>query len=214
MIDLEAIGNAEVAREPFSFFTVDRVLSDEDLKAVRADFPKIDKPGLFPLSALEYGPAFARMIGDIQSPGLAEAVGRKFGVNLHGLPLMMTVRGRAQAKDGRIHTDTKDKVVTCLLYLNETWGDGGGRLRMLRGPDDRENYAAEISPNGSAFAAFRVADNSWHGHKPFVGERRYVMFNWVQSDEALSRQLGRHHFSARIKKLFPYVGRGKRTEGY
>ena len=134
MIDLEAIGNAEVAREPFSFFTVDRVLSDEDLKAVRADFPKIDKPGLFPLSALEYGPAFARLIGDIQSPGLAEAVGRKFGVNLHGLPLMMTVRGRAQAKDGRIHTDTKDKVVTCLLYLNETWGDGGGRCGCCAGP--------------------------------------------------------------------------------
>ena len=203
MIDLAAISKTEVTREPFEFFTVGSVLKDRDLTAIRADFPKINKPGIFPLSALECGPAFAQLIDDIRSAELAQLIGDKLGVSLAGLPLMITVRGQAQRKDGRIHTDTKDKVVTCLLYLNEMWDQSGGRLRLLRTGDNLEDYAAEVPPNGGAFAAFKVGENSWHGHKPYVGERRYVMFNWVRSEAALGRQLGRHSLSAKIKKLLP-----------
>ncbi len=209
MLKLETIARADVHHDPFQFFATGDVLSEGSLSAIRKDFPAIEKPGIFPLSALEYGPAFGALIDDIRSDELAEVVGHKLGVDLTGLPLMITVRGRAQAKDGRIHTDTKDKVVTCLLYLNERWDDGGGRLRMLRGPDDIEDFAAEIPPNGGTFAAFKVSERSFHGHKPFVGDRRYVMFNWVQSDAALARQLGRHKFSARLKKLVPFFYRGK-----
>jgi hypothetical protein len=209
MIDLNAITAADVAKEPFQFFAAGKVLQDSDLKAIAEDFPKIEKPGIFPLTSLEYGPAFGKLVDEIRSPELAKAVGAKFGVDLAGLPLMITVRGQAQAKDGRIHTDTKDKVVTCLLYLNDTWDNGGGRLRMLRGPDDLEDYAAEIPPNGGTFASFKVGPRSYHGHKPFVGKRRYVMFNWVQSDAALNRQLGRHKVSALVKKLVPFFYKGK-----
>jgi SM-20-related protein len=208
VIDIQAIETASVASEPFQFFASGNVLGAHDLAAIANDFPKIDKPGVFPLSALTYGPAFARLIDDIRSPELARAVGRKFGVDLEGLPLMITVRGQAQAKDGRIHTDTKDKVVTCLLYLNDTWENGGGRLRLLRNGDNLDDFAVEIPPNGGSFAAFKVSDKSWHGHKPFVGQRRYVMFNWVKSDAALSRQITRHKFSATIKKLVPSFYKG------
>jgi SM-20-related protein len=205
VIDLDAISRAKLTHEPFEFFTSAGVLNDENLAAIRRDFPRIDKPGLFPLSSLECGSAFAKLIDEIQSPELAELIGQKFGVSLVSLPLMITVRGWAQAKDGRIHTDTKDKIVTCLLYLNDTWDDTGGRLRLLRKPDDIEDWAAEIPPNGGAFGAFKVTPNSWHGHKPYVGERRYVMFNWVRSEAALSRQIGRHKLSARIKKVVPFL---------
>lgn len=209
MINLEVIDKAPVTRDPFQFFATGPVLSDDDLRAVQKDFPDIDKPGIFPLTALDYGPAFAKLIEDVRSGELAKIMGKKFGVDLSGLPMMITVRGQAQSKDGRIHTDTKDKVVTCLLYLNDKWDEGGGRLRMLRDGKNLENYAVEIPPNGGTFAAFKVADNSWHGHKPFVGQRRYVMFNWIRSDAALSRQLGRHKISAVIKKLIPSFYKGK-----
>jgi len=208
VINLDVIAKAGVAKEPFQFFAANGVLGDQDLAAIARDFPRIEKPGIFPLSELEYGPAFAKLIDDVKSPALAKAVGEKFGVDLTGLPMMITVRGQAQAKDGRIHTDTADKVVTCLLYLNDKWDDGGGRLRLLRSGDNLEDYVAEVPPNGGAFAAFKVASNSWHGHKPFVGQRRYVMFNWVKSEAALTRQLGRHRFSARVKKLIPFFYKG------
>ena len=209
MIDIQAIDKASMTAEPFRFFAAEKVLEGHDLDAISNDFPKIDKPGVYPLESLAFGPAFAKLIDDIRSPALAAAVGKKLGVDLTGLPLMITVRGQAQAKDGRIHTDTKDKVVTCLLYLNDNWENGGGRLRLLRGPDDIEDYLAEIPPHGGSFAAFKVAPNSWHGHHPFVGQRRYVMFNWVQSDAALNRQLGRHKLSAKIKALVPFFYKGK-----
>ena len=207
-MDLKAIEAAAVSREPFEFFSVGNVFSSGELEAVQADFPGITKPGVFPLSALEYGPSFAKLIDEIKAPELAKILSEKFNVDLTGLPLMITVRGQAQAKDGRIHTDTADKVVTCLLYLNNKWDEGGGRLRLLRNGTDIEDYAAEIPPQGGTFAAFRVAKNSWHGHKPFVGQRRYIMFNWVRSDAALSRQLTRHKFSAKLKKLIPFYYAG------
>jgi SM-20-related protein len=121
---------------------------------------RIDKPGVFPLTSLRYGAAFAKLIEEISSSQLATIVGEKFGVNLVDLPLMVTVRGQAQTKDGRIHTDTKDKIVTCLLYLIDKWDQTGGRLRLLRNPHDMEDYVAEIPPNGGVLAAFKVAKNS------------------------------------------------------
>jgi SM-20-related protein len=208
MLNIEAISGAKAAHEPFAFFQA-QVLAEDDLNQIRADFPAIEKPGVFPLEALQYGPGFASLLEDIQSPALAKAVGEKLGLDLVGLPVMITVRGQAQSKDGRIHTDTKDKVATCLLYLNGVWDEGGGRLRLLRNGHDLEDYIAEIPPNGGAFVAFRVSHNSWHGHKPFVGERRYLMVNWLRSEGAHARQLGRHKLSAKVKRLIPFFYKGK-----
>jgi len=208
MLDILAIRQAKAAHQPFSFFQA-QVLAEENLNQIQADFPAIAKPGVFPVDALQYGPGFASLLSDMQSPELAEAVGQKLGVDLKGLPLMITVRGHAQSKDGRIHTDTKDKVATCLLYLNSAWDDGGGRLRLLRNGRDLEDYITEIPPNGGAFVAFKVSHNSWHGHKPFVGERRSIMVNWLRSEGAHARQLGRHKLSARVKRLIPFFYRGQ-----
>lgn len=205
MIDFSAIARAELVREPFQFFTAPEVLKAADLAAIAADFPDIRKPGVFPLSALDYGPAFARLVDDIRSPEMQDVMGRMYGVDLSDKPLMITVRGQAQEKDGRIHTDTKAKFVTCLLYLNETWDQGDGRLRLLRRPDDLNDYVAEIPPDGGVLASFLRADNSWHGHEPVKGQRRYVMFNWMTSSAALERELGRHRFSATVKKLNPFA---------
>jgi hypothetical protein len=208
MLNIGAIAAAEAAREPFSYFKA-QVLNESDLNSIRADFPAIVKPGIFPVAKLGFGPAFSALIEEMRSPAFAEAVGSKLGIELKDLPTMVTVRGQAQAKDGRIHTDTKDKVATCLLYLNGAWDEGGGRLRLLRNGDDLEDYIAEIPPHGGTFVAFRVSPNSWHGHKPFVGERRYVMLNWLRSEGARARQEGRHRFSARVKQLVPFFYSGK-----
>ena len=205
MINFTAIAGAEVAREPFQFFAAPDVLNEADLAAVRADFPDIRKPGIFPLSVLAYGPAFAQLVEDIQSQEMADVMARKYGSDLSDKPLMITVRGQARKRDGRIHTDTETKIVTCLLYLNDTWDDGDGRLRMLRDPTDLDDFAAEIPPHGGTLASFLRSENSWHGHESFKGERRYVMFNWMASAAALKRELGRHRFSARVKQFNPFT---------
>lgn len=205
MIDYDAIARADVAREPFPFFAAPEVLSAADLRAIAGDFPDIRAPGIFPLSTLTYGPAFARLAADIQSQDMEDAMAAKYGVDLADKPLMVTVRGQARKKDGRIHNDTQTKFVTCLLYLNETWEAGDAGLRMLRGPDDLTDFAAEVTPNGGTLASFKRTENSWHGHEPYTGQRRYVMFNWMTSHAALERELGRHRFSAKVKRLNPFA---------
>ena len=58
---------------------------------------------------------------------------------------LLVRRGRGdgtRAKDGQIHTDSKDKIITVLLYLNENWQQPGGRLRILRSGQNVDDFAA------------------------------------------------------------------------
>ena len=206
MLDYGAIEGAPVADEPFPYFLVERALPLDALDAVRGDFPPIASHGVYPLEELDYGPRFEELITDIQSDRLRDLIGRKLGVPLTDLPQMITVRGRCARKDGRIHTDSLDKVVTCLLYLNAAdWAEPTGRLRLLRSGTSLDDMIAEVPPNGGTLVVFKRTDNSWHGHHPYEGERRYVMFNWVTSDQTLARNLGRHKLSARLKRLIPFA---------
>ena len=209
LIDLASIASCPVTHQPFDFFAVENVLAPGALQSIRDDFPSIDKPGLYPIASVTGGPSFTALVETIKGSEFAKLIGNKFGVDLNGLPMMITVRGMAQQKDGRIHCDSKDKIITCLLYLNEQWDAAGGRLRMLRNENDIEDYAAEIPAHGGSFAAFRVTPQSWHGHKPYVGERRYLMFNWIRSDDALRHHEIRHSLSARFKKLIPMFYKGR-----
>lgn len=207
MLNIDAIARTPVQREPFPFFMTPGVLDAQQLSDIKGDFPPITQPGIFPLPELTYGPQFARLIEGIRSRELERVLEDKFNVELADKPLMITVRGFCQKKDGRIHTDSTDKIVTCLLYLNDTWSEDGGRLRLLRSGNDIESTICEIPPNGGTFVAFRRTDNSWHGHHPFEGPRRYVMFNWVRSEATLMKNNLRHTLSARLKRLNPFAAR-------
>ena len=204
MLDLDAIRRSAVAREPFSYLATSGVLDHATLNRIQGDFPAISQPGIFPLAELTAGPAFNELIDEIGGPDLESLLEEKLDVDLSDLPLMITVRGHCHRRDGKIHTDSTDKVVTCLLYLNQPWATGGGRLRLLRNGTDIEDYITEIPPDGGTLVAFKRSDNSWHGHLPFEGQRRYVMFNWVRSSAALSRNVLRHRVSASLKRLNPF----------
>lgn len=205
VIEFERIAGAEVQHQPFSFFMARDVLPSAALGEVRRDFPAITGSGVYPLKELAYGDAFARLVDDIKSRRLEEILEEKFDVELADKPLMITVRGHCARRDGRIHTDSTDKIVTCLLYLNDSWGEDGGRLRLLRNGHDIDAVIAEVPPDGGTFVAFKRSDNSWHGHLPFEGPRRYVMFNWVRSEAVLMKNIGRHMLSARLKRLNPFA---------
>lgn len=209
LLDLDRLAAVPTVREPFDHLVAEGLLSAAGLAAIGRDFPPIRKPGLFPAHEVRGGPAFARLIAEIEGPRLAAVMSEKFGLDLAGLPLMVTVRGHCAAKDGKVHTDSTSKVVTCLLYLNGAdWPAGGGRLRLLRSGDDLDDPIAEVPPTGGTLVAFRRTDRSWHGHAPFEGPRRYVMFNWIASAAEAAREVARHTLSARVKKALS-LGAGR-----
>ena len=208
-LNLSALAAATVAQDPYPFVILPDFLSKDDLAAVSRDFPKIDIAGLFPPEELRYGPAFAQLLEQLYGDRLRRLIGEKFGIDLIGRPTFLTVRTHARARDGQIHKDSRFKMLTVLLYLNDSWAADGGRLRVLRSPSDIEDYVAEVPPDGGSCFIFRCTDNAWHGHKPFQGARRCVQMNYVLDNEVRLRELRRHSFSAKMKKLGRLVGMGK-----
>jgi hypothetical protein len=200
--DLDAFAATSLAAAPFPHMIVPGFLRRPALAELAADFPKITKPGSFPVSELRYGPRFAALLDGLQGPELRDAFAAKFGMDLTHRPTMVTVRGRAQRKDGRIHADSKTKLITVLLYMNETWEVPGGRLRLLRSEHDLGDYFAEVPPVEGTLLAFKVTPNSWHGHEPIEGERRVIQLNWVTDEGVVRHEQARHRLSARLKRLF------------
>jgi SM-20-related protein len=150
---------------------------------------------------LKYGPAFARLIAAIQGPEFTAAVEKKFGIKLSGRPTMVTARGVSAARDGQIHTDSRTKLVTVLIYMNNKWEAPTGRLRLLRGPDDLEDVIAEVPPEEGTLLIFKNEPNAWHGFHAFAGPRRVIQLNWVTDMGVVKREQARHKVSAFFKRL-------------
>ena len=171
------------------------------LKKVGADFPAVPGPGSHPPSELEIKGHFAALLHELEGATFRNVVEKKFGIELGQRPTMCTVRGYLQKKDGSIHTDSKTKIITVLLYLNECWDNKGGRLRLLRSGTDLEDYVAEVPPTNGTLLIFRRSDHSWHGHEPYEGPRRAIQFNWVTSNDVVKKEQARHRLSTRLKRI-------------
>jgi len=201
VIDKAVLREAPVQSDPFDHVIAPGLVCGEHLAAVHRDFPKMDSPGSVPLLVLKYGPTFGELIESLRSSESEQIFSEKFNLDLKGCPTMVTVRGRCRARDGRIHTDSTEKIVTVLLYLNPTWEDQGGRLRLFRQPDDIEDFQAEVPPDEGTLLAFKCSPNAWHGHKSFEGERRVIQLNWVTDKRYVKREQRRHKVSKFFKRL-------------
>jgi hypothetical protein len=137
----------------------------------------------------------------IQGPDFTRAVEAKFGIDLAGRPTMVTARGQSAARDGQIHTDSRTKMITVLIYMNNAWEAKTGRLRLLRGPHDLEDVIAEVPPDEGTLLIFKNAPNAWHGFHPFEGPRRVIQLNWVTDMGVVKREQARHRVSAFFKRL-------------
>jgi SM-20-related protein len=200
-LDLEAFRRTPLVPDPFPFLVVPGFIRPLSRAILAQDYPEIPSPGSFPVADLDFGPAFARFIAELGGADVRAAFAEKFGIDLANRPTMITVRGQARAADGRIHTDTSTKLITVLIYMNESWEPAGGRLRLLRSPDSLDDAIAEVPPAAGTLLAFRVTPHSWHGHTPISGPRRVVQLNWVESEAVVRRERFRHGLSARVKRL-------------
>ena len=76
-----------------------------------------------------------------------------------------------------------------------------GCLRFLAdGADIEAMLVPEIAPLYGTLVAFARADDSWHGHLPFEGERRVLRVAWLTREDDLLRKQRRGRFSRRWKK--------------
>ena len=205
VLDLDRLLAAPLEQEPFDFVVVENFVRGSALAGVVADFPRVRGGGSYPIETLEYGAAFGELVAALTGPELRRAIEDKFAVDLGARPTMLTVRAMGDGKDGRIHTNSETKIITLLLYMNPVWQFAEGRLRLLRGPDDLDDFVREIVPLAGTMLAFRRSERSFHGHRPYLGPRRALQLNWVRDRAVVRRELGRHRWSARLKALNPFA---------
>lgn len=201
-----ALKAGEVFDDPFRHFTASGVLSPEAAAQIRADFPQTSSVGFLSSEDLAREGAYAKLLDDLESQEMAAILSDKLGINLVDKPRMITVRRWSRSGDGRAHTDSDSKIATFLTYLNETWKpEEGGAIRALRSGTNMEDYAREIAPVQGQVFGFRRAENSWHGHPPFAGERLVVQLTFLQSAEAAGRKRRNAGVQGMFKKLFERV---------
>lgn len=202
VIDLNVIRKAELHRQPYEYILSSQFVRSEAVPEVQKTFPNLRAPGFHPADDMTLTGTFGELIAELKGAELASALSDKFGIDFGKFPRFITIRKVSAAHEGRIHCDSESKVMSLLLYLNEGWSSPDGRLRVLRSQNSFDNYAAEIDPKTGTMFAFMRSDHSWHGHTPFVGERRVVQIAWLRSEDDIARKSKRHHMSGFLKNLF------------
>ena len=202
---VDAFRSTPLVSEPFEHLIVSGFVDPKGLAAINADYPKISTSGSFPVDQVSFGPAFQTLLDELEGDEFREAFEEKFGLDLADRPTVTTVRGHCDARDGKIHTDSKSKIITVLIYMNEAWEQTGGRLRLLRSGHDLNDIILEVPPVSGTLLAFKRSNNSWHGHEPFAGERRVIQFNWLTSQGNRQIAMLRHHTSASFKRMLQMI---------
>jgi hypothetical protein len=203
-INLGAFKHAAIARQPYSHFTGEGILNAEGVDALERDFPPLQNAGYLTLDEVKPTGTFAQFLDELQGDEVAAAVSDALGFDLRPRPRLVTIMRLCPKRAGRIHTDGKSKLATMLIYFNRQWPAGAaGAVRVLRDEHDFESGAAEVAPLMGNFLGFLRADNSWHGHLPFEGERRVVQITWLESAADVDRKRRDNALAQALKSLWP-----------
>lgn len=203
ILDVSAVRAAPVAREPYPYTLGTNVLNPDAIDAIRRDFPDIAKPGYLTVGEVALKGRFKALIDELESDAFSEILGEKFGIDLVSCPRLTTIMRKSQLKYGSIHTDGPSKVLTLLVYMNDAWdAPAAGRLRVLYDGRNYAPFAVEVPPTMGTMFAFLRADNSWHGHEPFEGERRVVQVAWLKDAAELERKRKRNRTAQFLKGIF------------
>jgi len=202
LINSEKLSKALVNKDFFPFFHVENIFLDQiDSSSIIKDFPDINDGGSFHVDAILSGESIRKLIKELESEEFKRILETKFSINLDKAKVVTTLRGFSRKKDGKIHTDSKAKILTVLLYLNLNWPENRGNLRLLKGNNNLDEYIKEIPCTFGSLVCFKVTDECWHGFKPYEGKRLSIQLNYIYP-EALSFHNLRHKLSSSLKSIF------------
>lgn len=193
-----------VRRDPFPFLVAHNQLPEAARGDLDRDFPNYSSAGFFPYDEKECGPSIRTLVETLVMPAYASAIGTKLGIDdLGQYPTLVTLCRLNNKRFGTIHTDSKSKVATALLYFSPSWPDtSDGCLRFLAKIDDIDSIIApEVKPLYGELVVFKRADNSFHGYLPYEGERRIIQVAWLTSEAEKARKTRRGLMSRLLKKI-------------
>jgi SM-20-related protein len=205
LLNIDLLKQTTLKNDPFPYLTIPNFIHPEYLTSLVESFPEIKHRGSIPSTSISFLPIFQQLINELEGDTLRDVIAQKFDLNLTQKPTMLTLRGQVSERDGQIHTDSKSKLITLLLYMNANWESTTGKLRLLRSKDSLDDYFEEISPLGGSCLIFKVTENCWHGHEVYIGKRLSMQLNYMAGKTALSKNLNHHRFTAMLKRWFKHL---------
>jgi len=178
LFDYDKLAATPLRTDPYNHVLVEDFVTKQAQPLLIRDYPEIAGPGNVEPGSVPQGPTFEVLLDELESPRFRDAIGAKFGLDLTRTEPTIGLRSLAEATDGRIHHDHRSKLITLLLYFNESWDSPGGKLRICRSEHDIEDYTTEVEPLSGTLIAFRNTPTSWHGHKQHVGVRRMLQLSF------------------------------------
>ncbi|WP_431480516.1 2OG-Fe(II) oxygenase [Pseudomonas thivervalensis] len=190
MLDLTRLTPAALKTHPFSWAEIGGLYSVEDAAALAASFPHDhfktvsgyggEKNYDYEARALvgmgtntiafpeELSEVWLKLAQDLGSAGYREAMSELTGIDLRSVPMEVNVFHYGPGASLGAHPDLPDKLVTHILYFNESWdSNDGGCLNILH-RNDPTAVAAEIEPLVGNSAILVRSDHSWHAVTPVV----------------------------------------------
>ena len=82
VVDLAAVREAPLTRDPYEFFLGSGFLAEGRREDLRRDFPDIRKPGFLTVDEVALKGAFKELVGELEGPELTEELSKKFGRDL------------------------------------------------------------------------------------------------------------------------------------
>ena len=190
MIDFQRIATYSLETEPYRWAAIDGLFSPADAANLAATFPRDhfkrladyagEKDFEYESRALigmneqtisrvaELSEAWQALGRDLLSSDYRTALSALTGFDLSTAALEVNVFHYPPGGSLGAHPDLRDKIVTHVLYFNESWNDEeGGCLTILRSSDPTQ-VTRRISPVVGNSAVLVRSDNSWHAVTPVV----------------------------------------------
>lgn len=197
-------GSIQLRSDPFPFLVARNMLREDARAALAAGFPAYAEAGFFPHQTRDCGASVNALVDDLTSKRFSDLIGAQLGIgSLGDYPTLVTLCRSLNRRHGTIHTDSKAKIATALVYLSPDWPDiSEGCLRFLTSIDDIDALAApEIRPLYGTLAAFKRCENSFHGHLPHEGVRPVIQVAWLTSEAEKLRKTRRGGVTRWVKSL-------------
>jgi len=184
VIDLNRISRSQLETEPYQWAAVNGLFAAADAAALAATFPRdhfkrvADHAGekkheyqvrsLIRMSAQsisaekQLSSAWQALAHDFLSPAYRNAMSELIGIDLSAADLEVNVFHYPPGGLHGAHTDHRDKIVTHVLYFNESWNDDDGGCLLILKSSDLQDIVARVSPLVGNSAVLVRSDDSWH----------------------------------------------------
>ncbi|WP_025130220.1 2OG-Fe(II) oxygenase family protein [Pseudomonas sp. PH1b] len=194
MLDLTMLSRQPLHSQPFRWGQISHLFSPENAAALAATYPHdafktvsgyggekdyeyqarqlvemgtgriVHEPGL--------SPAWQELARELTAPGYRLALSTLTDIDLRTVPMEINVFHYGPRACLGPHPDLGDKLVTHILYFNESWNiEDGGCLNILRSADPTD-VVAVIPPLVGHSAVLVRADHSWHAVSQVVDSCR------------------------------------------